>query len=292
MMIKLSDVSTSKLQSKILNRYKDWYYRFGENSKEAIHCLETLEIFENQHIENYQDLKCMLELFETSKFFQYIKNDLKNVERKIAEANSLGIEPEIYAKELDKEINVDNRVLYIADKETMGDVLLMSNPLRVYNTKQRILSFYSIADIKFLLSHLQSDLRNEFRFGTYYYSKEDTDRLVQLIKFYNEQVERQAKEFKGNGKKSTNVFYINREEKQSVVESQLNEIAEYLIESGNLFIWGTLSDSDKIRLLNLINKPHHFAKKNFINAISNYMTLSELEQGVVKKKTLDRFIIR
>lgn len=293
-MIKLSDISTSKLKAKLFNRHKECYYRLGENSQPALDCLKTLEIFEKHNIETYQDLKNMIDLFQTSKSFHFIVNDLKNVERKLSEANNLGMEPEIYTSQLSEGINVDDRILHTADKETTGDVLLMTNPLKPSNPKQRILNYTPIADIKSSLCHLQSDLRNEFRFDSGCYSREDAEKLVQVIKFYNQQLERQANELKENdyGLLSTNVFYNNNAEKRFIVESQLTEIAEYLIESGNLFVWGKLNDKDKKRLLNVINKPYHFAKRNFINAISNYTTLSELELGVVKKKTLDRFIIR
>ena len=33
-------------------------------------------------------------------------------------------------------------------------------------------------------------------------------------------------------------------------------------------------------------------RRRLVNAISNYTTLSELEQGVVKKRTLNRFIVK
>jgi hypothetical protein len=170
----------------------------------------------------------------------------------------------------------------------------MSNPLHIPTRKQRVISLYSIADIKFLLGHLQSDLRNDFKFASGCYSKEDLVKLIEHIKFYEQQVERQAEEIKETSSYllPTNIFEVNSIYKQDIVESQLTEIAEYLVESGNEFIWGILSDKDKIRLLNIIKQPNNYAIKNFINVISNYTTLNELRQGIVKKRTLDRFIVK
>lgn len=287
-MIKLSDVSTSKLYSKIEKRYNK------AETTDILEWLHILTIFDKNGINDYQRLKDMLEQFKTNKFFRFIRNDLESVERKINEANILGVEPEIYTQEWYKGTNIDDKTLNITDNETMGSVLLMSNPLHAPTRQQRMINSYSISDLKFLLAHLQSDLRNEFRFATGCYSKEDMVKLIELIKFYEQQVERQLNEIRENSPYllPTNIFKANSIYKQDIVESQLTEIAEYLVDSGNVFIWGNLCDKDKLRLLRVIKRPNHYARRNFIDTISNYTTLSELEQGVVKKKTLDRFIVK
>jgi len=287
-MIKLSDISTSKLYSKIRKRYNE------AETTDVLEWLNILTIFDKNEINDYQRLKDMLEQFKTNKFFRFVRNDLESVERKINEANILGIEPEIYTQEWYKGTNIDDKTLNITDNETMGNVLLMSNPLHAPTRQQRKIISYSIADLKFLLAHLQSDLRNEFRFASGCYSKEDMVKLIELIKFYEQQVERQAKEIKENSPclLPRNIFEIDSVYKKDIVESQLTEIAEYLVDSGNVFIWGNLCDADKLRLLKVIKQPNNYARKNFINTISNYTTLVELQQGIVKKKTLDRFIIK
>lgn len=288
-MIKLSDVSTSKLYSKITKRYNE-----AETPSDALEWLDIITVFDKKKINDYQRLKDMLEQFKTNKFFRFIRNDLESVERKINEANILGVEPEIYTQEWYKGTNIDDKTLNLTDKGTMGSVLLMSNPLHASTMKQRKINSYSIFDLKFLLAHLQSDLRNEFRFASGCYSKEDMVKIIELIKFYEQQVERQANEIRENSPYllPTNIFEINSIYKQDIVESELTEIAEYLVDSGNVFIWGNLCDADKLRLLKVIKQPNNYARKNFINTISNYTTLDELQQGIVKKKTLERFIVK
>lgn len=287
-MIKLNAISTSKLYSKILKRYNN------AETLDILEWLNILAIFDNNEITDYQRLKDMLEEFKTNKFYRFIRNDLKSVERKVDEANMLGVKPEIYTQEWYKGTNIDDKSLNITDNETMGNVLLISNPLHVPTRQQRKVNLYSIAKIKFLLAHLQSDLRNEFKFNSGCYSKEDLVKLIELIKFYEQQVERQAKEIQENSPYllPTNIFDVNNIYKQDIVESQLTEISEYLVDNGNRFIWGNLCDADKLRLLKVIKQPKNYARKNFINVISNYTTLSELEEGLVKKRTLDRFIVR
>lgn len=288
-MIKLSNVSTSKLYSKIIKKKNE-----AKTIEELLEWSDIITFFEENRINDYQKLKENLNKLEQNKFFKFITTDLENVEKRIKEANILGVEPEIYSQEWYKGISIDDKTLNITDNKTMGSVLLVSNPLHLPTRKQRVINHYSIANLKFLLSHLQSDLRNEFKFNSRCYSKNDLEKLVELIKFYEQQVERQANEVQENSPylPPTNIFEVNSVYKQDIVESQLTEIAEYLVDSGNEFIWGNLCDTDKLRLLKVIKQPTNFARKNFINVISNYTTLNELKQGVVKKKTLDRFIVR
>lgn len=291
-MIKLSDVSISKLELKISKKSK-----FAETASDAVECFEIIGILNEKDIRNYQQLKDMLKLFKNNKFYNFIKSDLETVEKRINEANILGVEPDIYTKEWYKGIDIDDKTLNITDNETMGSVLLMSSPLNMPPRKQRVINYYSIAYIKSLLAHLQSDLRNEFKFISGCYSNEDLVRLVKLIEFYEQQVGREVEDLKSNNPEllkilPTNIFDINSVIKQEIVEEQLTEIAEYLVDSGNTFIWGKLSAQDKLRLLNSVKKTNGFTRKNLINIISNYTTLTELNQGVVKMKTLDRFIVK
>lgn len=89
---------------------------------------------------------------------------------------------------------------------------------------------------------------------------------------------------------------LNKKEKEEIVESELKEIVEYLLDNAEQCVWGNLPSSKKIQMLRTIYATRGEQtledRKRLVNAISNYTTLSELEQGVVKKRTLDRFIVR
>ena len=77
---------------------------------------------------------------------------------------------------------------------------------------------------------------------------------------------------------------------------KLKEIIEYLLDNAEQCIWGNLPSSKKIQMLRTIYAVRGEgiieARRRLVNAISNYTTLSELEQGVVKKRILDRFIVK
>ena len=150
-----------------------------------------------------------------------------------------------------------------------------------------------IAEIKELLGHIDyNDFQNTFTrirsFGS-----ATGQKVVDAIKFYEQQVLRQAAETEERG---INLFMLNKKEKDEIVESEIKYIAEYLIDNAKTLVWGNLTDTQKQRIMSAVlsTKGEYTQqdKKALINAISNYTTLSELEQGVIKKKTLDRFIVR
>ena len=285
-MIKLSDVSVSKLYSKILNIQKN--QRLSEDIND---CINVLTIFRENAINNYEDLKNMLYKFENTFLYNYIKSDLNAVEKRINVANMKGVEPEIYAGDWYCGVNISESILKVTDNNTNCSVLPFTSPLVCTNMKKRILSNYSIADAKYMLGHLQSDLRNEFKFVTGCYSKEDLIRLKNLIKFYEMQVQRQYEGFEERSY-PVNLFNYDDLYKAILVELQLDDIVEYLFDNGESFIWGDFSDKDKLRLLNATCQSKHYAKNNLIDLISNYTTFSELETGAVKSRALDRFIVK
>ena len=118
-------------------------------------------------------------------------------------------------------------------------------------------------------------------------------RVVDVVKFYEEQVLRQEKETE---ERNINLFLLNKDAKDEIVESQFKEIIEYLLDNAEQYIWGNLPSTKKIQMLRAISAVRGTGvledRRRLVNAISNYTTLNELEQGIVKTRTLDRFIVR
>ena len=238
-MIKLSDVSISKLYSKILNIQKSQKLPDDIND-----CIKVLTIFRENGISDYQELKNMLYKFEDTFLYYYIKSDIDRVEKRIDVANKKGIVPEIYSDEWYSDVNISDSILKVTDNNTNCSVLPFTSPLVFTNMKKRVLSNYSIAEAKYMLGHLQSNLRNEFDFITGCYSKEELIRLKNLISFYEKQVQRQYEGFEERSY-PVNLFNYDDLYKAMLVELQLDDIVEYLIDNGESFIWGDFSDKDK-----------------------------------------------
>ena len=118
-------------------------------------------------------------------------------------------------------------------------------------------------------------------------------KVQNMINFYEEQVIRQAKE---TGKLGVNLFDLNKNEKREIVEKDINEIIEYLLDNAEVCVWGPLSVTSRNVLNGVLDNSKSIraynAKYGLIDAISDYTTLSEVEDGLVRKRVLDRFIVK
>ena len=210
----------------------------------------------------------------------------------LKQENELGAEPKIFTFPTYQNSNIDIETLKLTDRENTGNVLLYSCPTIRGGARINTLKTLSIDEIKNLASHLSqyhfyNALSMKKNFGI-----DTVKRVVDVVKFYEEQVLRQAKETE---ERNINLFLLNKDAKDEIVESQFKEIIEYLLDNAEQCIWGNLPSSKKIQMLRTINAIRGGIledRRRLVNAISNYTTLSELEQGVVKKRTLDRFIVK
>jgi len=112
------------------------------------------------------------------------------------------------------------------------------------------------------------------------------------INFYEQQVVRQSMErpsFKGN------LFTLNEDKKYSIVEKDYPEIIEYLVNNSLICVWGNMTQTRKEDLIRSI-RGRGFAsmttRQRITRAIADYTTLSELREGIIKTKTIDRFITK
>ena len=282
-MVKLEHVSTERI------------FNYAKNFKEKDMTAKTIyEVFVKYDIRDYQRLKDLLnsqkEEFQSVSYF--LKRRLYEVEMELKKKNELDVEPEIFTFQAYQNSNIDIETLKLTDRENNGNVLLYSCPTIKGGARINILKTLSIDEIKNLASHL-----NQYHFNNALSMKRNfgidtVKRVADVVKFYEKQVLRQAKETE---ERDINLFLLNKDAKDEIVESQFKEIIEYLLDNAEQCIWGNLTSSKKIQMLRTINAIRGGIledRRRLVNAISNYTTLSELEQGVVKKRTLDRFIVK
>lgn len=116
--------------------------------------------------------------------------------------------------------------------------------------------------------------------------------IINAINFFDDQLIRQNEEEHNFG---DDLFHLNYEEKKAIVLEEIAAYIDYLEENAKECVWG-INNETKIRYMrkSLISKSASAIrnKERMINTFANYTTLSELENGVVKNKTLDRFIIK
>lgn len=70
---------------------------------------------------------------------------------------------------------------------------------------------------------------------------------------------------------------------------------EYILDTAATMIWGPLTDSQKVRLNTMVKmtKEGKYGSKDLnalFDVIRNYVTLEEVQNGLVKTRTIDRFI--
>jgi len=283
-MIKLENVSTLQLIECIKN------LKYQDKSYEHVYAL----LIDN-NIENYQTLKEFILSKNTNDEFtlDYLKKELSLVEEKVFRANMYGRHSQIYSFNIYNESNIDEETLKITDSLNYGNILIYSSLFRNESSKSKQLRYLTIYELKHLASHLsryrlRNGLIDKRTFGKY-----SIEKVIKRINFYEQQVLRQAKETSERG---VNLFMINKKEKDQIVESQLEEIINYIINSNERYIWGNLTEEQKIKMTRILASPYSKTvredKITLIDTISNYTTLNELEAGIVKNKTLSRFIVK
>lgn len=247
---------------------------------------------ENCWIDNFQQLK---DVYENQNkeglniFTDEISSQISKVEKRLEKLAKKGIKPQIY---LTKAPSIYNYSWEI-DNLLTGEVLLYGNPLEPSSRRSQ-LSKYSIYELKYFLSHCDTDGKNLFPRFVRGFGEVELKRLIKSIKFYDLQIERQALE-NDYSLDHINLFYMNKDLKKEYLQDQIKEIAEYIIDNAEECIWGVLANNQKKKIVDSILNETNDAKEikeKFVDIISNYTTVKELESGLVKTKTIDRFIVK
>lgn len=287
-MIKLEDVSIQLFETMLKKRLEK------EETFEEI--LNAISILKNYSIENYEQLKELIKSSNPDFNMELLKKELECIEAKIEFANSQGTEPEIYSSNGYKLGVIDLRSLGITDKYTSGRNLILKSPTNIRHTnRDGYINMHTIGELKHMLTHVHPNLKNVLLYGNYSLTREDIPKLIKAINFYEEQVIRQAQEIKKD--KSIhlprNVFEYDKDIKRELVEEQIKDVVDYLTSSTSTYIWGKLTEAEKLRLIKSVTSRsgNQIIKRNIVEMIANYTTLSEIEEGL-KPKTLKRFIVR
>ena len=246
------------------------------------------EIFLNNFIEehkidNYQSLYDILLEYPDDKALLPLSIVLERVASAMNRANNTGKVEETYPTEGYSKTGIDDYTLFLTDSNVSGKKLIYNPPTYDDSLKKGIISSKNITELKYLLQHTEPNGTCAFRRIYTRFSKNNTIKLQSAINFYEQQVIRQYEETHQTG---VNLFTLNYDQKRLLAEEQLSEIISYLIDMKfEKLIWGDFSDSQKYTITKAINP----CKEIFIDMITNYTTLSELEKGVVRTKAIDRF---
>ena len=284
-MIKLENVSTDNFIQNLKGSTVVEIYKYIE------------ELFYVYDIRDYQKLKDLIGSdssdLDYASVLEILCRNLSAVERIVKLAN-LG-KRELHTFKFDgiDDSVIDKDTMTLIDENNYGSVLLYTSPLQKWGSRIRQINRLSIAEIKYLLSHVDCYfLLNMFvqmrdvGMGT-------AREVVNAIDFYHQQLLRQASETQERG---IDLFAYNKKLKDEIVESELKEIIEYIVDNADECVWGKLSDTQKKRMVDAsVSVKGNFIqadRRNLIDMVSNYTTLGELEQGVIRKRTLDRFIVR
>ena len=287
-MIKLENISTQTFENKLRKELNK-----SENFEEV---LNILSILNNYSVEDYGKLKDLIESgvsdFNNPVFKQEIEKLEKNIELLIQQ----GIKPEIYSSNGYKMGIVDLRSLKITDKHTSGRNLILKSPTNIkHNNRDSYVNMHTIGELKHMLSHVHPNLRNVLLYGNYCLKREDIPNLIKAINFYEEQVIRQAQDLKKDASIHFpfNIFERDKNIKIELVNEQIKDVVDYLTSSTSTYIWGKLTDTEKLRLIKSVSSKNgnQIIRRNVVELIANYTTLSEIEEGL-KTKTLKRFIVR
>lgn len=291
-MIKLEDVS-------IRNIYKIVYSTYIKDNGVGNFNCPFLDSLRNVDVDNCQQLKELIENNNSELNNSFLKECLNTIENDLKKANELGHSPIIYKADGYHRFDLDEQMiekLRKSDKNVNAGELLFGSPIMSYSVKKKTLSLETVYSVKQLLEHCIISCTsyksvNALMYCLEHFGLHDVGLLIKSIGFYEEQVIRQLNE--SNNIFEDNIFEKNYEMKVKIVESQINDLVQYFVNNANICVWGELTESQKRRLMQSVNSKRYLENEitiNFINMIANYTTLSELEEGIVKTKIINRFI--
>lgn len=280
-MINLENVSTRKfiMDSKDACDLRIWYAR---------RLLLEHNITDYQKLKDFLESELAKEVTKRNSEFLYgiilLQGELKFVENKITKANEKGKQLEIFTYDSLNSSQIDDKSINITDERNKGKILLCSSPI-ILGSGIKSIRKLPITQLKHLIGHVDpNNLKNCLSNLDSTTSKKIAS-IDRAIRFYDEQVIRQYFE---TPNKECNLFFLNSKEKQELIEEQIKDIAEYIADNAKECIWGTLSDTQKKRMLaaSLTTRDGTIArvKDNFERNIKLYTTLTELKNGILNEQ--------
>lgn len=245
-------------------------------------------IISDYNVKTVQDIINLIDLgiFEDYQL-QKINSKIERVTKAMNKANNKEKELVIY----DVGTYEDTDLEY-TDTQNNGDILLLANPTSYSSPRYVSLKRVSLSKIKDYIGLTTENGDNYLCCNSRNIGKETLSNVLEAIKMYNEQVERQAQLTK---KRDINVFMYQKEEKTLLANDNYIDIIDYLLDTAEEeLIWGKLSDNQRKLYLSTIDKNSESDKRiksRIIDYVSNYTTVDEMEKiNSGYYKVLNRFI--
>lgn len=225
-----------------------------------------------------------------------IKNKLDENIACVSTDKNKGIVPQIYKIEEPKfdTFDIDN---IVSEGFLLYELQLPCNSAdedkKYFDDKINLFGF-NIFELKQLLTHCningQNLFQEKFRYSVYLYPEDEIEKILRSITLYNEQLKRLKEESKDSSN-LINLFDSYKTSRYSLILKQMNDILEAFSSSDEL-VWGKVSENEKQLFQSMLNSENDIAKSNLARTIANYVSQDEAEKGIVKTKTLNRFIIK
>lgn len=274
-MLKLENISVYGAD----NSFVSWINRMDD---------KELKFIKDNNLEDFSQLEKMIltgeevplyfiKLYELTK--KYInKKHMINKEAHIYDSNNLE--------------NINERDLEVTEEETLVKNLILN---AVVDDSWRVtfldIESLNIKKLRFFLQHVTPNGKNSLELFPRIGNK-TINNVIKALDFYEEQIKRQYGERHIIG---SDLFTLNREAKQNIVEKEIAKYVEYLLSFSYDFIWGKRSANTNKLLEECLISRNKYAVINrdrLIETLTNYMTLEELEDGVIENHTLDRFMLK
>lgn len=181
--------------------------------------------------------------------------------------------------------------LNYTDTQNIGDVLLLGNPTQTNLIEYGGLTYYTIAEIKEMISTLNKHNKNKL-LTIRYIGPNKIPAILSAIELYTSQIEKQSLL---TNQRNINLLTFDKSDKIEIVKELYSEIILYLIENGKeKLFWGKLTDAQKRLYISSTINNHNLDKLikiRMTNNIANYLTLPEIKElNNGNMKALNKFL--
>ncbi len=246
--------------------------------------VERMFLF-NQGVTDYEKLRIFLNenpewrKGKLSEHYLYVRDRVKKY--------SKNVKPTIFTVP-----SFSDESLVYNDNLVKGSSLVLNNPTTTNVGLTDSLTSITVSEIKHRATHVNCFFNNMLVIYNYVGSTR-AKKVVSALGLYQKQIERQALE---TDRRDISLFHYKLDERRALVHEQIVDILAYLIENTQKgFVWGELTPVQKKKYISALTRdfiPDMMVKDKLAEIIATNVTLSEVEKGLTKDDTLDRFIIK